>query len=387
MAYGVEIPGESIYPNYVTSVMNGENEAEPEDREQDQETAVESHVYYISEEEFNMSPGPSEEIIEEEESGEESWYAKVIEEVRNREDLFESRDLPGIMAVSGRLFNINAKPLVTIDELGFSFNSPCRTVLNSTDDESAVEVLYNPVRQQLCVRICVDGEYAGKMHWVRQEGGKIVMKRCPAGALTSAIYLLMGWEKENRYKIPGIVWKCNDETRLLFDLTDPIICMKCNKAVIQEEKQDSGLEIAVENLSGYSKTELAKVTDGIEAGALGVRCENRSRAVYFTNSEKDHRSEENVPESKDTTSHGLVIKRTDTDLHIMQIGWEEGFCAPSIVRLPYSNDREEEYSDFGWTTQYRFPTREEVEKHKKELERTCGADKELSKIREAQDAE
>ncbi|MBO4375014.1 MAG: recombinase family protein [Lachnospiraceae bacterium] len=388
--YGIDMKEESLYPDYVMSAMSsaGQNDVEEDGlvSDEDDEKTI-SHFYAVSKEEFDSAPAytgedqkePEEEIPEEVESELEI----LLKSIRSKISVKNNNGHEGCLPVSGRLFSIQRKPVVTIDKCGIFFNKECYKRLVPDGRADRVEILFNPVRKDIYIRLAgSESSKAQTLRWIK-DSGEISMVRCPAGALSKAIFESEEWDKESKYKILGDVCSICGAKYLIFDLTDPIVSVNTNRRADQEEVQNASKRfLEVEVMPDILKKEEYESFDYNDTETTG-KVENRSRAVYFENDDKLCPDDLSIHDYEDrmydpsfirqliqsgiTPVEGWdylngIIKWTKSGFQLMSPDWKESY-SEKRYKAEGIRDREESKETItGWTTKYSFPTRESVRK-------------------------
>ena len=88
-------------------------------------------------------------------------------------------------------------------------------------DTMSVQILINPKKKKMVIKMCdPEAKHAAKWCKIDRKTSKRVPRRMTARMFCAKLYDMMEWAPENRYKIQGIVMKCEDEIILVFDLEE-----------------------------------------------------------------------------------------------------------------------------------------------------------------------
>jgi DNA invertase Pin-like site-specific DNA recombinase len=377
-AYGVTIPQRPLYPDYVTGSIEEIHTA----KEKTKEDIEFSHYYAVSEQEFLsepiITPDEYEQLIEKEPE-----YLDAL--IKLKEDLSSRKVIvkPYKGLARAWKFSMKEKKLVTFDRCGISFNSACYEVLNA----DAVEMYYNPVEETVVVTKCENADINAPeaINWRREIGGHFEMIRCSTPAICAVIFMCMNWDRNNKYTLFGRKKVADGKVVLEFSLGYPIVRVKYMKETpVEQMTVMDRIEIAMEEAKNigafYSENE---ENPEKYADYLTDKVDNKSRAVYFLdesiNSETrisliDYESEKYDPQFIKTLKEKDIIPVEGWDYLDGRIRWfEDGFelypvTMPSGRTGSYSDEPGESVvQDFGWTMNYVFPTKQEVEESIKRL--------------------
>jgi len=123
----------------------------------------------------------------------------------------------GYLFPRGIFFVNRNTPTLTFYKNTISFSKQSYCKLGECDH---IEMLYHPYLQMIIVRTC-DNDNPNKLKWVNDNGkykGTVSAK-----AFTKAIYEIMQWSPQNRYRIKGITRERGNSKLLLFYLNEPQI--------------------------------------------------------------------------------------------------------------------------------------------------------------------
>ena len=96
-----------------------------------------------------------------------------------------------------------------------------------------VELLINPTKKLLAVRNADNTKCRNAVKWFRYSKNKINSRPIPGTAFLSTLYEILDWDLENKYKIIGQAKSRNDDSLLLFDLTETSILISQTSKTVQ----------------------------------------------------------------------------------------------------------------------------------------------------------
>ena len=377
-AYGIQMPEDSLYPEYV--IFPEETESDKPDTSKDKSPSLE-HRYVVTEEEFEEDVEFTEEELTLFEEEKDVLTENVIKLQSDITDVTYSKN----STVGARLFSTAEKAALTIDKNGLSFNGKCHEYLNYDE----IVIYYNPIYERLLIRPAKAEEPKGiRLAWRRN--GK--MHRASAQGLCNALYKGCGWNKEHKYKLLGRCINMKDGRYLEFDLSDPIIRFKVRKNVESENYDSKSVSLLDKILDEVvSTSDMYSDIDDIKDAGLVNKVENRSRAVYFKQeiadnngqiSIHDHEAEKFSPEFIASLKmnglepvegweylEGMVHSASNT-YDIFMPDWEHALHGNYVELMQYRSEERDEVNYLGWPTRYTFPKKEEVEKQIKEMSKT-----------------
>lgn len=208
---------------------------------------------------------------------EEKEALEVTEEDVDIEELEKEDLLNNYQVVRREFFAHMYEAAVTFRYDSLSFNS---AAINKIDDAMYVQILINPSKKRMVVKMCdMDEKNATKWCKIDKKTGKRASRRMTARMFCAKLYDLLGWAPDNRYKIQGTVMRCEDETILVFNLEETEIFIprqigddvlsKSKKSYFPEDWRESfGVtygelkrSIGVDILEGFALMEVVKPKD------------------------------------------------------------------------------------------------------------------------------
>ena len=368
-AYGISIPERSLYPDYVTGSIKEDNNTGPEITRNEEFR----HFVEVSDAEFMSEPTISPEEYEQLQE-KEPEYISVLKTLKG--ELRSKVQEPVICRERARAwcFSMKEKKMLTIDKNGVSFNYACYETVRA----EKVEMYYNPVEDM--IRIAGyrgdESDSPESIAWRKEGQG---MCRCPAPAFCGIIYKCMCWNNEYKYTMFGRKVIINGKEYLEFSLEHPMIRVKYSKT---SEKEATlvldKLEIAMEEAKNTGAF-FSEMEDKPEkyADYLTDKVDNKSRAVYFLDehisantpiSITDHEARKYDPDFICMLREKCITPIEGWGYHGANIRWlSDGFelypaSMPNIRTAYYEDDSEPIIQEFGWTTQYTFPSKDSVRK-------------------------
>lgn len=384
-AYGIDVPEDSIYPEYVSASqkadLGGPEQQASEPRSDDSVT----HYYEVSEEEFRETPRISEE----------EWkllsdnipeYIGALRRLRSEavETNPDRQEIPGgyIQAEAWK-FSLREKPMLTVDKNGVTFRGSCLKYIGASE----VEMYFNPVTET--VRVCAgqSPESACNLKWVtKDDDDRIRMVRCSAQGACKTFYSCMDWAVEDKYVIIGRKMTVGAKVYLEFPLQNAIARMNCRKKhqepgtpeINESDKRSDKLEIIEEarNSGAYYAPEDEDLSSCIQY--ISGNIESKSRAIYFKQDDIADEAHDNGEESytseqirdilmKSQDAEDIPefirnrVKRTKTGFEIYPEHWKR---LNTGVNCSTSDNADQagEVRSFGWPTEFTFPTKEDVKK-------------------------
>ena len=125
--------------------------------------------------------------------------------------------LHGYQVVRAQFFNTQSNPAVTISSGRIRFNSAC---LRRFEDVEYVEMLFNSIDKCLAIRPCQNNN-PNAIKWGNLKNGKWIVCERSCRGFSAALFDLMNWNKELKYRMRGS-YVCKDNERMmLFDLEEP----------------------------------------------------------------------------------------------------------------------------------------------------------------------
>lgn len=142
----------------------------------------------------------------------------IVNEEENIEELDQEDLLNNYQVVRREFFAHTFEAAVSFRYDSLYFNS---AAINKMADAMSVQILINPEKKKMVIRMCdVEEKHAAKWCKIDKKTGKRVPRRMTARMFCAKLYDLMKWAPENRYKIQGVVMRCEDEVILVFELDE-----------------------------------------------------------------------------------------------------------------------------------------------------------------------
>lgn len=161
-----------------------------------------------------------------------------MEEIKTSQELIENDDFiidetfnyEGYQVVRGEFFAHISEPSITFNLNKVAVN---QASINKLPNVDYVLFLVNREKKMLVLRPC-DEDTKDCYKWARvNKHGKRVPKQSACTIFFAMLNDLMGWERQNRYKILGKMIKSNGERLLVFDLNNSEVY---KRIIIEGEK-------------------------------------------------------------------------------------------------------------------------------------------------------
>lgn len=173
------------------------------------------------------------------------------------DDIEVNRDkriyLDGFEVVRSQFFSTRSNPAMNISGDKISFNSAC---LKKFKDVEYVELLFNAVDKCLAIRPCKESA-DNAIKWATLRDGHWYISPKSSRGFSKALYEVMGWLSDNKYRLRGYYAEKDGDRVMMFDLSEPAIQVP----VIQErdvpkENDDENQLTEIRNQSVWVKSEM-----------------------------------------------------------------------------------------------------------------------------------
>lgn len=125
-------------------------------------------------------------------------------------------DMRGYEIARSQFFSVSKQISASFTIKGINFSLESIHKLNDIDN---VEILIHPEQKLLVVRKGATGE-KNLINWCSRASGRLSPKTICGAPFLQAIYEIMGWNQDYRYRIRGIRRQNKDEMLLIFELND-----------------------------------------------------------------------------------------------------------------------------------------------------------------------
>lgn len=125
-------------------------------------------------------------------------------------------DLRGFEIASSHYFDNADKLYVTFSLKEITFS---QTSIRKMNDLQYVEILVNPTKKLLAVRACSE-KNKNAVKWAKLNGyGNYIPRIVKGSAFLGALYDLFHWNKDYKYRLPGMCFINNDHKLLIYDIS------------------------------------------------------------------------------------------------------------------------------------------------------------------------
>ena len=191
-------------------------------------------------------------------------------------------DYRGFEVAREQFFNTTDKVTVTISSEQLSFSVAC---LKKLDDTQYIELLIHPLKKLLVVRTS-DTSNRNSVRWSKiDSNGNHTLRVISGAAYLKTLYKLLGWKEECKYRIRGIRSQKDNESILLFLLSEPELYLSRASINISESERNGINPIAVtgNSLIAYPAT---------WANHFGGNYYRQSQFLGLQNMDQSHWSEQ-----------------------------------------------------------------------------------------------
>ncbi|MBQ9232922.1 MAG: recombinase family protein [Lachnospiraceae bacterium] len=143
-------------------------------------------------------------------------------------------DMRKFEVAHGYFFDTSNRAILTVSSTELSFNSVSVRKFGKTP---FVEILINPESKHIAVRPSTE-KIKTAIRWGNVSFEKVYPKKIPGRAYLGAIYEILHWDINYKYKIIGSYKKKGDEHFLLFDMNEPEILIPEAEIINQEDDKN-----------------------------------------------------------------------------------------------------------------------------------------------------
>lgn len=135
-----------------------------------------------------------------------------------------SFDLRGYEIARGQFFSSTDRISVSFSNKQISFN---KNAIRKFPNTKYIEMLIHPCAKLLAIRPC-SVEEKNKVQWSRTKDGELIPKPISGAAYLSTLYDIFKWDKKYKYRILGVTHQKDNESVLIFNMTDTEIRIPTN---------------------------------------------------------------------------------------------------------------------------------------------------------------
>lgn len=158
----------------------------------------------------------------------------------------------GYKVARRELFAHMRTPSVTIRYDSLTFNTAC---INGLEDAVYIELMVSSKEKRIAIRKSEENN-KDALRWCIAKPDKRKSRKMNGPRFTEAIYKMMGWDSECRYKVTGYRIKFEGEYVYVFELQEPDIYHEKPKRT-REETEELKKTMSEEEYSAFQKEERA----------------------------------------------------------------------------------------------------------------------------------
>lgn len=125
-------------------------------------------------------------------------------------------DLRGFVVTRSQFIQSHCELSATFSATNVMFSKAC---ISKLDNAQRIELLFDPIHQVLAIRSS-NAENRHSVAWMKPSDKNIVPRPISGTAFLPTFYKMLGWKTQNRYRVRGVRRQRDNETVLLFNLTD-----------------------------------------------------------------------------------------------------------------------------------------------------------------------
>lgn len=169
--------------------------------------------------------------------------------------------LDGFEVVRSQFFSTRTNPALNISGDKITFNTAC---LKKFRDVEYVELLFNAVDKCLAIRPC-DGSADNAIKWASLRDGRWYVLPKSSRGFSKALYEVMDWKADNRYRLRGYYAESEEAQVMMFDLSEPEIQVPVSAEKTDSEKPENESRSLTEirNQSVWVRSEMDADSDEI----------------------------------------------------------------------------------------------------------------------------
>lgn len=148
-------------------------------------------------------------------------------------------DLRGFEIARSELFDSNQKPSVGFTTKKIKFSTQC---VRKFGQKNTVEILIHPFAKKIALRPTTK-ENRNSIKLSAPRDGVFIPRDIPASAFGEALYQIMGWTPERRYRMEGYLFEKDDEIAYIFDASDAEMFINSNQLPKQNADNEGNDEL------------------------------------------------------------------------------------------------------------------------------------------------
>ena len=205
-----------------------------------------------------------------------SAYDELRDKSRKSKSKKEQLSLDGYKIVSGQCFISTEAPCLTIADGKMSFSTAC---LKKFKDVRYVELLLNTVEKCIAIRPC-EADNPNAIEWGVLQNERWVARPKSCRGFAAALFDIMEWAQEIRYKFRGEFIEKNGQKLLFFSLANP--SMSKRKEIDILDTQNEAEEVKAEKKTVIEKIPAKSIFKYFGTSLYELRHAHVIEAVHYS---------------------------------------------------------------------------------------------------------
>ena len=158
-------------------------------------------------------------------------------------------DYTGFEIAQMDFITTRSSPTLSIENGAMTFSIEC---LRKIPNASEMQLLVHPEKKELAVRPAPPND-RHSVRWAKRNSGAIVPRTISTAAFSRALFSMLGWDEDHKYRLHGKLLKKDSEEAMLFTAMDASILIRKDRLEAELEDDCTPLETSGKRVAAVTE--------------------------------------------------------------------------------------------------------------------------------------
>ena len=158
-------------------------------------------------------------------------------------------DYTGFEIAQMDFITTRSSPTLSIENGAMTFSIEC---LRKIPNISEMQLLVHPEKKELAVRPAPPND-RHSVRWAKRNSGAIVPRTISTAAFSRALFSMLGWDEDHKYRLHGKLLKNDNEEAMLFTTMDASILIRKDRLEAELEDDCTPLETSGKRVAAVTE--------------------------------------------------------------------------------------------------------------------------------------
>ena len=158
-------------------------------------------------------------------------------------------DYTGFEIAQMDFITTRSSPTLSIENGAMTFSIEC---LRKIPNTSEMQLLVHPEKKELAVRPAPPDD-RHSVRWAKRNNGAIVPRTISTAAFSRALFSMLGWDEDHKYRLHGKLLKKDNEEAMLFTTMDASILIRKDRLEAELEEDCTPLETSGKRVAAVTE--------------------------------------------------------------------------------------------------------------------------------------